>query len=237
MTLTAAFAFGCAAFLLVWDLARAKERWHFGQNRQGTQVPPVKLILAFYDKLKSRFLGTKDDVSLYEDVCYSLAFHLRAGETSAQALKHVSQEAEEGAYGLLKRVFAAYEAGSPFLDALSSASPNNPYMQSITGVFQLGAASGADTPSLLCNTADLLRKKRLKKREAKAKIVESRLTAVILTVMPWVIGMYTLRHTPNSSFLLLGDPVIKTVLSLALLLWVVGVTAVWWLIGTATPRT
>ncbi len=225
-----------SALLIASDFAHTRRDWMFGQAASGQRTLDIrKTVQHLLGQLKARFLRAHEDLSVWEDICFSLAFHVRAGETVAQGLKSVSWEGDSGPYDLLKKAFAAYEAGSPILDSLVSAAQGDSHMEYFAGVFQLGAMGGGDLPTLLCHASDALRRRRMKKREAKAMMAESRLTAIILTVMPWAIGFYTARFDSGAKGMLLKDPTGRALLLAAFVLWVIGVTVVWWFINTATP--
>ncbi|MGI6643823.1 MAG: type II secretion system F family protein [Bacillota bacterium] len=233
------FLFASSAFLVVSDLAHTRKGWAFGQAASGHPSPYIcRVIRYLVERARVRSVAvSSENQSAWEDICSSLAFHIRAGDTVAQSLKSVSFEGDSEPYCRLRKAFAAYEAGSSIVDSLISATQGDPHMEYVSGIFQLGAVSGGDLPTLLCQASDTLRRRRMKKREARAMMTESRLTAIILTLMPWAIGFYTARFDSRATAILLTDPVGRALLLVALLLWVLGVLVVWWLIRKATPTT
>jgi hypothetical protein len=60
-------------------------------------------------------MSEKRDPALWEEVCYSLAFHVRAGETPAQAVKGGALEGESFAHDALKAVSHAYDSVPPLI--------------------------------------------------------------------------------------------------------------------------
>ncbi len=223
--------------LVLADFRETRRGWIWGQaastkRDSGALGQTVQLLKRFFGSVTNR----PQDTAVWEDICFSLAFHLRAGETVAQGLKSVSQEGDSGPHAVLKRAFAAYEAGSPILESVTSVAEGHPEMRHLAGVLQLGAVSGGDLPTLLCQASDSLRRRRMKRREAKAMVAEARLTAIILTVMPWGIGLYVARHDPRASRVFFGDPTGRALFYAALGLWGAGVAVVWRLIKSATPK-
>ena len=69
-------------------------------------------------------------------------------------------------------------------------------MERLAATVETGLASGSDLPALLCHSAEVLSRKRSLIKEAQAKITESRLTAVLLMALPWVIAAITYSYDP-----------------------------------------
>lgn len=176
------------------------------------------------------------DSASWEEAAFSLAFHLRAGEPLAQALRAVAEEGEGFAQSCLMKAYRRYEAGASLHAALSDTGSHIPEMSYLAGIFEVGLASGGDLPSLLCHASEALRRRRLLQKEASAKLVEARLTAYLLAVLPWVVAFATFRQDPGLWQNLAADPRARTLVLAGLVLWAAGNMLVIWLIRSAVPR-
>lgn len=177
----------------------------------------VKLLAKFRNRLKGSAAP-----GIWEDVFYSIAFHLRAGETLQQAVRGVAEEGSGGPYELLRGATRAYEGGAPILQALRSGSEGSFESRRLVEAVEIGLVAGSDLPSLLCHTAENLTRKRAMHRAAKAKMTESRLTAFLLSAMPWLIGAITYWHDPSLLMQALSTPLGLSVLWGSIGLWVLG---------------
>lgn len=229
---------GLGVSLLVLDVGKAARGWSLGPavlsetrslSRKSSLVKRLRIL---WDKL----FGSEEDLMLWEEIAFSLASHMRAGETVSQALKGVAAEGSGVPYRLLKRACQEYESGVSVLGALNSAAAGNQEFLRLAAVFDLGLVNGGDLPALLCRAADETRRIRTRHREVKSKLVEARLTAILLTVLPWGMGFFTFRQDPRIGQTLVGDPQGRQLFLVALGLWCCGVFAVYMLIASVTPR-
>ena len=199
---------GLGVALLVLDLGYTVKGWSLGPAALTLPLQPArhssltKTFRALLDKLR----GSEEDLLLWEEIAFSLACHMRAGETVAQSLKGVAGEGTGTPYKLLKRTCHEYEAGVPVLAALDGVASGNPEFVRLAAVFELGLVNGGDLPALLCRAAEELRRLRKRQREVKSKLVEARLTALLLTFLPWGIGFFTFRQDPRIGQTLVKDP-------------------------------
>lgn len=181
-------------------------------------------------------LARKVDGADWEQICYSLAFHLRAGESPVQAVRCVASEGDSSPYEVLSTVARGYDAGSTLSAALSAQGSQSEELRQIASVLEMGTASGGNIPALLCHTAEALRRRRLDKGELRSKLAEARATAVLLSLLPWVIGVFTFTQDPSSMQAVLSDPQGRVLLAGAVVLWIVGNVTVVLLLRTLVPR-
>ena len=220
------------------DLGFTARGWSLGPAAlagSSTVVRPLsfpKSVKEWLDGLR----GASDDLSTWEEIAFSLASHIRAGETLAQALRGVAGEGTDAPYGLLKKACHEYEAGVPILEALHAASRGSDGFERLTGVFELGLVYGSDLRALLCRTADEMRRQRTRRSEVKSKLVEARLTALLLIFLPWGIGLFTFRQDPRIGRTLTSDPQGRLLFLVALGLWCCGVLAVASLVSGVSSR-
>ncbi len=193
-------------------------------------------VLARLRDLPKKALTKDNDSASWEEAAFSLAFHLRAGEPLAQALRAVAEEGEGFAQSCLMKAYRRYEAGAALPAALSDTGSHIPEMSYMSGIFEVGLASGGDLPALLCHASEALRRRRLFQKEASSKLVEARLTAYLLAVLPWVIAFATFRQDPKLWRMLVDDPRAQVLALVSLILWAAGNMLVIWLIRSAVPR-
>lgn len=229
---------GLGVALVVLDLGLTARSWSLGPAALTETLPPAR-PLSFprpVRKLLDRLRDSSDELSTWEEIAFSLASHIRAGETLAQALRDVAAEGSDAPYSLLKKACHEYEAGVPILEALNAAARGSGGFERLTGVFELGLVYGGDLPSLLCRTADEMRRQRTRRSEAKSKLVEARLTALLLTILPWAIGLFSFSQDPRIGRTLTLDPQGRLLFLLALGLWCCGVFAVASLVSGVSSR-
>lgn len=178
----------------------------------------------------------RSDPVVWEEIAYSLAFHLRAGETTAQAVKAVSAERDTAPYTALKRACQAYDAGTPLLSALNAEARHSGELAYLGGIFDMGAVSGGDLPALFCHAAEAMRRRRLMRGEARAKLGEARATAVLLSLLPWLIGLYTFGQDPSVKRMVLSDPKGAMLLVVSLAFWLAGNVAVLFVLRSLSTR-
>jgi tight adherence protein B len=182
-----------------------------------------------------RALFKRDDPAAWEDVSYSLAFHMRAGETPVQALRAVSMEKSTPPYVTLRRAVQQYDAGSSFNAALAAQSRDCPEIGYLAGIFEMGMLSGGNMPSLLCHAAEAMRRRRSLRNEVRSRMVEARTTAALLSMLPWLIGFLTLGREPRARAVMLADPRGRGLLLFAVLAWLAGNGAVMFLLRSLAP--
>jgi len=200
--------------------------------RRGANRGMTNRLLACVLKAMSAF-SPKCEPHIWEEVFYSLAFRLRAGETLPQAVRGVSEEGSTPAHESLKGVVRAYEAGAPLAQAFHSQASGSE-MERLAATVETGLSTGSDLPSLLCHSAEVLSRKRSLIKEAQAKITESRLTAVLLIALPWIIGAITYFYDPALISQGLSSPRGRAILASSAGLWIVGVVLIASALSTVT---
>jgi hypothetical protein len=235
MTVTVApILWGAATFFLSLDIVGTVRSWRLAPallDREPWKPRSSPGVVG-----KARGLFRRRDPSMWEEVSYSLAFHLRAGEPIAQALRSVATEGDAPAHAALRKAVQLYDAGSSFSAALTTQSRECPELGYLAGIFEMGAASGGDMPTLLCHAAEAMRRKRTIANEVRSRMAEAKTTAVLLSVLPWIIGFVTMAKDPQARAAVLTDPRGRSLLLLALLMWLAGNAATIVLVRSLVPR-
>lgn len=232
---TSALLAGAAVSLLVADVVTSVKAW----NLAPALVPRPRLLLPgalLGVARRVRELLERHDPALWEEVCYSLAFHVRAGETPAQAVKGVAGEGDSFAHETLKAVSQAYDSGASLEAAFGSVAGGHPELTQVASVLEMGATSGGNIPHLLCHLAEALRRKRLDRGELRSKMTEARATAVLLSLLPWGIGAFTYSQDPLAARALWRDPIGRALLLAGGLLWLTGNIAVVLMLRALLPN-
>ncbi|MGE5578776.1 MAG: type II secretion system F family protein [Bacillota bacterium] len=233
--ISAAFT-GVAIALLTADVVSSVKAW----NLAPALAPRPRSLLP--EGLSSviwrvRELSEKRDPALWEEVCYSLAFHIRAGETPAQAVKGVAEEGDSFVHETLKGVSRAYDAGASLETAFASvAGRYRGELKQIASVLEMGASSGGNIPHLLCHLAEALRRRRLGRGELRSKMTEARATAALLSLLPWGIGAFTFSQDPQAARAVWRDPVGRALFVAGGLLWLTGNIAVVFMLRALLPE-
>lgn len=190
---------------------------------KGPKTPPTYLRQAsmVLSRIK-RALVPEHQSAGWEEVFHSLAAQLKAGESVPNAVIAVSREGTSGPYENLAKVAKAYEAGVPLLQALESRAASSKEMLRLQSTLEIGQSTGSDLPALLCHSAESIAERRALRKAASAKLSESRITAVILSLLPWFIGYITWRRDPSSLYQMIMSPNGKLIMIGALALWFLG---------------
>lgn len=233
--LIAALLWGIAASLLCLDVLGTARNWGLAPAllERSASLKTGNLLSVLRRPLSAL---KRPDPALWEEIAYSLAFHLKAGETPVQAVRAVSSDRDTPAHESLRSVCQAYDAGAPFLVALGTRTKENPELGYLAGIFDMGVVSGGDLPALLCHAAEAMRRRRVLRGEARAKLSEARATAVLLSVLPWMIGLFTLGRDSRARAAIFGDPRGRLLVSVAILMWLVGNAVVLLVIRSLSPR-
>lgn len=226
---------GGATVLLSMDLLATVKSWNLAPALSDRQ-PAGGPSLFSRAVARARSVLRRRDPAVWEEAAYSLAFHIRAGETPAQALRAVSTERDTPAHFGLRKAIQMYDAGSSLEAALVAQSGEHPEIPYLAGIFEMGLSSGADIPALLCHGAESMRRRRLARDETRARLVEARATAVLLSILPWLIAAFTVGRDPKTRATVLADPRGRVLIALSLFLWVVGNVAVVMLLGSLSPK-
>lgn len=226
---------GAAVSFLVADIVSSIKAWNVAPAlapRPRSLLPDTLAGLL----VRVRELTEKRDPALWEEVCYALAFHVRAGETPAQAVRGVAAEGNSFAHEVLKTVSQVYDSGASLEAAFGSVSGRYGELAQIASVMEMGLTSGGNIPHLLCHLAEALRRKRLDRGELRSKMTEARATAVLLSLLPWGIGAFTYSQDPLATKALWRDPVGRALLVAGGLLWIIGNIAVAFMLRSLLPK-
>jgi len=229
--------YGIVVFLICLDISNTLRIWTFSpglaQIHRSLWLKRFRLLGEKWLKQLSR--ATQKD-SLWDEIAFSLAFHLKAGETLVQAIRGVSEEDTAAEHNSLKKVFQLYEAGTSIYSALDTVSRDEEGLSQIASILKIGAVSGGDLSTLLCHASEMIRRKRLFRSEARAKLAEAKITAVLLSLMPWVVGYLVSRYDPQLLTILIGAYQGKMLLVIGFVFWIVGNVAIVSLIRSAVPQ-
>lgn len=227
---------GAAVAAAAADLISSVKAWNMASallpRREGLVVPFAgRVIQAVREVAWSR--GEEQ----WEAVCYSLALHLRAGETPAQGVRAAAEEGNSPAHSVLRSVSQAYDAGTPLHSALFAHAGRDCELDQIASVFEMCSSSGGDIPALLCHVGESLRRRRLAKGELRSKLAEARATAALLAVLPWCIAAFTMRKDALAAGVMLHDSRGRALLAAAAAFWAVGTLLVAMVLRAYQPHT
>ncbi|QUL98385.1 MAG: type II secretion system F family protein [Candidatus Fermentithermobacillus carboniphilus] len=229
-------AFGTAVFLMTLDMESTFRIWTLSPSLAGTGRRSVSQgIQVFLKKWVKKLLSEKREDVLWEEIALSLAFHIKAGETLVQAVKGVSEEGDTAGHRALGRVYRLYGAGTPIFEALDVVSGEETGLGPISDVVHISAESGGDLPTLLCHASDVMRQRRTFRGEVRAKLAEVKITAVLLSLLPWVIGFFLLRIDSRMLLDFARSQRGKALLGLSFILWSAGNVSMVSLIRSVIP--
>ncbi len=235
MILFTSLLFGTSLYLLATCALQGHRVRRLAQH-------PQNLWARLFDKILGQvkaFLGDrqmrKGEGVFWEEAAFSLAFHLRAGEPPAQALRSVAEEGDDFARSCFMRAYRRYESGSPLPEAINDQADRVPQMSYLAAILDLGLSSGGDLPALLCHASESLRRRRLFHKEAAARLVEARFTAYLLAGLPWLVGYATFRQDPGLWHTVMTDSRAQILMVVGAGLWVLGSLVTSLLIRNAVP--
>lgn len=185
--------------------------------------------------VKSMFNMEKSD-TLWDEIAFSLAFHMKAGATVIGAIRAVSEEGNTHGHKALKRVFQLYQAGSSLMPAIVIVSREFPALEKIGAILEMGLTTGGNVPALLYHASEVLRRRRLFEGEVRAKLVEAKMTAILLAVLPWVMAFAMLRFDKSTIYQLISTEAGRNLALLSVGLWALGIGLVAVLIGSLAPK-
>ncbi|HOK63946.1 MAG TPA: type II secretion system F family protein [Bacillota bacterium] len=159
----------------------------------------------------------------WDEIAASLSFHIRGGQMLIDSIRAVSQEGASLGHKMLERSHQLYESGVPIFKALNMVSGGQGELAMISSALEIGSITGGDLAALLWRISETFRKRRLLHGEINAKLSESKMTAILLSSLPWLIGFLTFKADPKRFAMLLTDAQGKFLLSISFLLWAFGV--------------
>ncbi len=159
------------------------------------------------------------------DVLMVLASALRAGHSFLQALDTVSKEVGDPAAAEFSRALAEIRLGRSVddaLDALVARIGSQDLEWAVTAI-SIQRRVGGNLAEVLETLADTIRERETLRRQMRVLSSEGRLSVVILTVLPFLIGTYVYFVNPTYLHALIGTPLGQMLMVGAGLLMVVGV--------------
>jgi tight adherence protein B len=126
------------------------------------------------------------------DVLTIMASSLRAGHSFLQSLDTVSKEIPEPAASEFIRVVAEVRLGRPVEDALEALADrvgSDDFKWAVLAV-NIQREVGGNLAEILDNVADTLRERAVLRRQVHVLTTEGRLSAWVLTILPFVIALY-----------------------------------------------
>jgi tight adherence protein B len=180
-------------------------------------APTVALRLALKrreDKLREQL----------PDVLTIMASSLRAGHSFLQALDTVAKEINQPAAGEFQRVVSEVRLGRPADEALSALSERvgSPDFRWAVMAVNIQREVGGNLAEILDTVADTLRERATMRRQVRVLTSEGRLSAWVLGLMPFAIGLYMFAVNPDYIGLLFSTRVGIIMLIVASFLLIVG---------------
>jgi tight adherence protein B len=159
------------------------------------------------------------------DVLMILASSLRAGHSFLQALDMVSKEIAEPAASEFSRAVSEIRLGRPVDEALSALGRR---MASVDFDWAMMAVNiqrevGGNIAEVLDTVAETLRDRETVRRQVKVLAAEGKLSARILTVLPFLIGLYVAQVNPGYLNLLFDTTLGRLMLVAASVLMTLGI--------------
>ncbi len=173
-------------------------------------------------RLRSCLVRFKRRDMPWDEISSSLSFQIRGGKSLIDAIKGASEEGTSQAHKMLERSHQLYETGVPIFRALDMVSGGEGELAMIANVLEIGSVTGGDLSALLRRVSEILRRRRLTQGEIQAKLSESKMTAVLLSCLPWLIGFLTFRADPRSFIALVSGDEGRILFILCFALWAVG---------------
>jgi tight adherence protein B len=146
--------------------------------------------------------GTKRQEAFAEqlpDVLQLLITSLRSGYGLPQALTSVSEEAQEPSRSEYQHMLAEAQMGRDLPAALRSlaARMNNEDLEWVVGAIEINRETGGNLAEILENVQGTIRERQRMGRKVRSFTAEGRLTARILTAMPFLLGLWQWRAHPD----------------------------------------
>ena len=159
------------------------------------------------------------------DVLTIMASSLRAGHSFLQALDTVAKEIAQPAATEFQRVVAEVRLGRSAEDALEALAErvgSADFKWAVLAV-NIQREVGGNLAEILDNVADTLRERAQMRRQVRVLTSEGRLSAWVLTLMPFAIGLYMFTTNRGYIMLLFSTKIGLMMLSGAALLLLAGV--------------
>jgi len=133
------------------------------------------------------------------DVLTIMASSLRAGHSFLQALDTVAKEINQPAATEFQRVVSEIRLGRPADDALSALAERvgSPDFRWAVMAVNIQREVGGNLAEILDTVADTLRERATMRRQVRVLTAEGRLSAWVLGLMPFAIGLYMFAVNPS----------------------------------------
>jgi tight adherence protein B len=158
----------------------------------GAMVPPA-LLSFLADRRRKQF------DSLLPDTLQLLASTLRAGYSLMQGVEAVSQEVSEPVGRELRRVVTEARLGRPLeesLEGVAARMESGDFAWAVMAI-RIQREVGGNLAELLVTVADTMTERERLRRDVNALTAEGRVSAVVLGVLPFGIGMFILGSNPD----------------------------------------
>ncbi len=227
MKIMLSIGFGLMMMFISLDIRNTAGMWVLPSVLAGSRENDTHPFYWLRSRFERKSLSRKSQTSTpWDDIASSLAFQIRAGKTLVQAVDSVSKEGSSSAHKRLKEAYRLYETGVPISRAMEMISGGDGELSMIAGMLEIGSISGGNTAVLLWHVFEILRRRRIFRGEIKAKLSEAKMTSWILLAMPWLIGLFMIRHDPSllRDFAALKEG--RLLLVIALGLWLMGMALI-----------
>jgi len=159
------------------------------------------------------------------DVLTIMASSLRAGHSFLQALDTVAKEIAQPAAAEFQRVVAEIRLGRSAEDALEALAErvgSADFRWAVLAV-NIQREVGGNLAEILDNVADTLRERAMMRRQVRVLTSEGRLSAIVLAILPFAIGLYMFVTNPTYIGLLFSTKIGLIMLGGAVIFMTVGV--------------
>jgi tight adherence protein B len=129
----------------------------------------------------------------------SLVMSLRSGFGLTQSMEAASAEAQEPLRGEIERVLAEVRMGRSLPEAMSSLSQrmDSADLEWVVGAIQINRETGGNLSDILATVNTTLRERGRIHRKIKTFTAEGRLSAKLLTAIPFLFGFWQWRAHPE----------------------------------------
>jgi tight adherence protein B len=159
------------------------------------------------------------------DVLTIMASSLRAGHSFLQALDTVAREITAPAQVEFQRLVVEIRLGRPAEDALEALADrvgSSDFRWAVLAV-NIQREVGGNLAEILDNVSDTLRERAMMRRQIKVLTAEGRLSAWVLAILPFALGLYMFAVNPEYITLLFTSQVGLIMLGVAGVLMVLGI--------------
>jgi tight adherence protein B len=159
------------------------------------------------------------------DVLTIMASSLRAGHSFLQALDTVAREIPAPANVEFQRLVAEIRLGRPAEDALEALADRvgSPDFRWAVLAVNIQREVGGNLAEILDNVSDTLRERAMMRRQIRVLTAEGRLSAWVLAILPFAIGIYMFAVNPDYVSLLFTTQIGLFMLGVAGVLMVLGI--------------